>query len=239
MQANNIDKKAILDAAKTWFRDTIAVNHIKNTVKLKNPKEFNINPFLASYLAKFLTGKTDTESIAKALIYARTLSTSITTSFGQNSQKFTGEISKAVGSTTSGIDIEFIDQIDGRKKYCQLKAGPNTINKDDVTTIDGHFTATKNLARTNNLQIGLNDLIVGVLYGERCELSSHYKTIESKHHYPVYIGKEFWHRLTGDEGFYLELTDAVASVAAEFDGTEILEKTIKELAKSDVIKNLV
>ena len=29
--------------------------------------------------------------------------------------------------------------IDGEKKYCQLKSGPDTINKDDVETIAGHF----------------------------------------------------------------------------------------------------
>ena len=30
------------------------------------------------------------------------------------------------------MDIEFEDALDGSHKYCQLKAGPNTINKDDV-----------------------------------------------------------------------------------------------------------
>ncbi|MEI3611152.1 PmeII family type II restriction endonuclease [Pseudogracilibacillus sp. SO30301A] len=60
------------------------------------------------------------------------------------------------------MDIEFIDKLDGRKKYCQIKADPNTINHDDVTTIKNHFNGIRNLARTNNLQIGLNDLIVGV-----------------------------------------------------------------------------
>jgi hypothetical protein len=40
-----------------------------------------------------------------------------------------------MGSVVHGIDIEFIDAIDGRKKYCQLKSGPSTINKDDVVTI--------------------------------------------------------------------------------------------------------
>ena len=54
-------------------------------------------------------------------------------------QGFISAIQNAVGSTTSGMDIEFTDQTDGRKKYCQLKAGPNTINADDVETIAGHF----------------------------------------------------------------------------------------------------
>jgi len=42
-------------------------------------------------------------------------------------------------------------------------------------------------------------MIVGVIYGEASELSSHYKKINEK--YPVIIGKEFWYRLTGKEDF--------------------------------------
>src|SRR5690625_8033993 len=91
-----------------------------------------------------------------------------------------------LGSTTTVIDIEFIDAVDGRKKYCQLKAGPNTITYDDVTTIINHFNGVRSLARTNNLNIGINDMIVGVTYGEPEELSSHYKKIEKE--YPVFIG---------------------------------------------------
>lgn len=44
-------------------------------------------------------------------------------------------------------------------------------------------------------------MIVGVIYGESSELSSHYKKINEK--YPVIIGKDFWHRLTGKEDFFL------------------------------------
>lgn len=238
MVQNKIDKTAILDAAKSWLRGTIAPNHVKNTAKLVNPAEFNINPFLVTYLAHFLTGKSDPISIAKTLIYPRVLGTSINTSFGQNSQKFTSEVLKSLGSTTPGVDIEFVDQVDGEKKYCQLKAGPNTINKDDINTIHGHFSGIKNLARTNNLKININSLVVGVLYGERQELSSHYKTLEIRHHYPVYIGQEFWHRITGEPDFYFELAHTLASVAVEFDGTELLEKTIKELSETDIAKKL-
>lgn len=37
----------------------------------------------------------------------------------------------------------------------------------------------------------MNDLIVGVKYGDYQELSPHYKRMSGK--YPVIIGKEFWH----------------------------------------------
>ena len=120
-----INKAEILKKAKIWFSETIAKNHIKNTEKLTNPSEFIINPFLTVYLANFLTGNSKPESIAQALLLPRVLGTSITTSFGTNIQTFTSDVLDAFGSVVSGIDIEFIDQLDGCKKYCQLKACKN------------------------------------------------------------------------------------------------------------------
>jgi len=220
----------ILENAKNFFKETIVENHInigcKKASKLSN---YNINPFLYKYLAKFLTGDDSPENIAKALIYPRILGSSITTSFGMQIQKQITTLFPGFGSTTSGIDIEFIDTVDGRKKYCQLKAGPNTINKDDIITVVNHFKGIKNLARTNNLSINLDDLIVGVIYGEQTELSSHYKKISEN--YPVIIGKDFWYRLTGKENFYNNLIEVFSNVALEVDGTQIIEQTIQALAK--------
>lgn len=222
-------KSEIIEKAKTFFKEEIAESHKQNTEKLKNLKEFNLNPFLDKYKANFLTGNSSPDSIARALVYPRVLGTSINTTFGNKLQKFCSTVLDGFASTTSGIDIEFIDLLDGRRKYCQIKAGPNTINKDDVKTIDDHFQGIKNLARTNNLSIGFNDLIVGVFYGEVSELSGHYKKIQVN--YPVYIGREFWHRLTGDENFYTTLTNAIGDVASEYDGSELIEEVIEELAK--------
>lgn len=226
------DKQNILQSSKKWFRKSIALNHIKNSEKLANPAEFNINPFLAMYLANFLTGNSDKESIAKALIYPRVLGTSITTSFGTHVQKFANDVLNSYGSTTSGIDIEFIDQIDGDKKYCQLKSGPNTINKDDVETIAGHFKGVISLGRTNNLGLKMDQLIVGVIYGNESDLNSHYKRITSQYHFPVYSGKSFWHRLTGDENFYSDLSTSIGEVAIESDYKKELEHVIKKLGEN-------
>ena len=235
---NETDKKTILNKAQQWFLDTIAKNHIANTEKLADPDEFNINPFLATYLANFLTGYSSPESIAKALVYPRVLGSSITTSFGTNVQKFTSEVLSSFGSTTPGIDIEFIDQIDGQKKYCQMKAGPNNINKDDVESIHGHFNAMIRLARTNNLRIATDDLIVGVLYGDHSDLSGHYLRLESQYHHPVITGQHFWNRLTGDESFYHDLIAAIVQVAEQTDGKRVIEETIQALAASDRIVQL-
>jgi hypothetical protein len=230
------EKAQILLNAKNWFKNTIAINHIRNTLKLENIEEFIVNPFLAKYLSNYLTGNSDPKSIAKALIYPRVLGTSITTSFGTNIQRFTSDVLPAFGSTTSGIDIEFRDQIDGSHKYCQLKAGPNTINKDDVETIAGHFNSVIHLARTNGISLSHNSLIVGVIYGEKSDLSSHYNRILSQYYHPVHPGNEFWTRLTGDERFYFELIDAIGSVAIDADYSNELEKVIEKLASSENFK---
>lgn len=224
-----IHKKEILQNWQNFFREEIAERHKNNTLKLKHLSEFNLNPFLDNYKANFLLGDSSPLSIATALVYARTLGSSINTTFGTSLQKFCSNILSGYASTTSGIDIEFIDFVDGRKKYCQIKAGPNTINRDDVKTIKDHFIAVKNLARTNHLSIGFNDLIVGVFYGETKNLSSHYKQIQKEH--PIHIGKDFWYRLTGDEYFYRELTSAIDEIAAEYDARKMLETVISDLSK--------
>ena len=231
---NNKQKQKIIENAKSFFRDEIVQNHINSACQRASKlSSYNINPFLYKYLANFLTGNDKPESIAKALVLPRILGTSINTSFGMKIQSLISSLFEGLGSTTQGIDIEFIDEIDKRKKYCQLKAGPNTINKDDVVTIVNHFNGVRNLARTNNLNIGINDMIVGVIYGDHTDLSSHYKKIEQN--YPVIVGQDFWHRLTGQENFYFELIDAIGEVALEVDATKVVSETISKLAKE--IKN--
>lgn len=220
----------LLNRAKVFFREEIVESHINKACKSASMlSEYNVNPFLFKYLANFLKGNDDPRSIAEALVYPRLLGSSITTSFGMKIQKLISQLFEGFGSTTPGIDIEFTDAIDGRKKYCQIKSGPNTINYDDVETIFGHFQGTINLARTNNLNIGLNDLVVGVIYGEAADLSSHYQRICTR--YPVMIGAEFWHRLTGKEDFYHDLIDAIGEVALEVDGSKRLEETITALER--------
>ncbi len=220
-------KAEIIEKWKDFFRNEIAANHTRNTQKLIHLKEFNLNPFLDTYRANFLLGDSSAKSKATALVYTRALGSSLNTTFGTSLQKFCSDILSGYASTTSGIDIEFIDFVDGRHKYCQIKAGPNTINKDDVKTIIDHFSGVKNLARTNHLDIGFNDLIVGVFYGTNADLSTHYKKIQKE--YPVYIGQDFWYRLTGDATFYKTLTESIDEVASEYDGRTLLEDVIESL----------
>ena len=182
-------------------------------------------------MANFAFGDTSKESLAKALIYPRVLGTSINTTFGNQIQTFCCEVLSGLASTTSGIDIEFVDAIDGRRKYCQIKSGPNTINFADITSIKDDFKAIKNLARVNRLpNFNPNiDCIVGILYGVESDLSQFYKTINEE--YPVVIGQDFWYRLTGDENFYNELIETFTSIADEVDSTDLISEVIQELVK--------
>ena len=235
---NHKEKTAILEGVKTWFEEVIVTNHVVNTRKLANPAEFNINPFLAPYLAANLTGELTPESVAKALIYPRVLGSSITTSFGQNLQTFISTVLNAYGSIVQGIDLEFIDAVDGRRKYCQAKLGPNTINKDDVITIHDHFRTAKNLGKTNNVPVQQHDLVIGILYGEANQVSSHYKKLRDAHDYPLYVGQDFWHRLTGEASFYVDLQKTINQISVEANSADLIQEVITQLAATDEIKKL-
>lgn len=223
-------KLEIIEEFKEWWRSEMAVAHKSNTLKLTSLKEFKINPFLWSYLAYYLEGKGDPETLAKVLVYPRALGTSPSTSFGQRFQQFITKYFKdSFGSSIAGMDIEFIDKIDGRKKYCQLKAGPNVVNHDDVATVKDHFREAKARARTNNLDVQVNDYMFCLLYGEKWEWNGFVKAIDKE--YIVVSGKDFWHRFTGDENFYSDLISAIGEVAKEYNMKEAIEGVIKELAK--------
>lgn len=228
---DNQQKQAIINSGKEYFRSIIIPNHIKNLRKLQL-NSFNINPFLINYLAAFLCGDTEPISLAKALVYPRILGTSLNTSFGQNIQIFISQLQEVVGGASGidGIDIEFIDAIDGRRKYCQCKAGPQTINKDDIITVLGHFKYLMNKSRLDRMGLQFDDLIVGVMYGEKENLSAFYKAINA--HYPVMCGAEFWERLTGDKNFYYCLSKAFGEVVEEdgIDGSKLILDKVNEIA---------
>lgn len=230
-------KQAIIESGKKYFRTTIIPNHLKNLHKLRL-SSFNINPFLINYLAAFLCGDTEPQSLAKALVYPRILGTSLNTSFGQNIQVFISSLEQITGGASGieGIDIEFVDAIDGRRKYCQCKAGPQTINKEDIATILGHFKYLMNKSRLDRMGLQFDDLIVGVLYGERDNLSANYKAIDA--HYPVLCGADFWERLTGDKEFYNRMAKAFGEVVEEdgIDGSSLILKKVNEIAQEIIDK---
>lgn len=235
---NAQEKEAILQRAQDWFRQSVAESHAARTRSLVDAAKFNINPFITSYLANFLEGNGKPESMAKALIYPRALGTSIVTIFGTGIQKFTNEVLGSFGSMISGIDLEFHDHVDLRKKFCQLKSGPNTINNDDVETINQHFDEARRRARINQLSVRQSDLMVGVIYGTEDQLSNHYKRLTNQYHIPIHIGEDFWHRLTGDPEFYFDLIESIGKVAVEANFVEEFGEVIKALAETEEIREI-
>jgi hypothetical protein len=82
-------------------------------------------------------------------------------------------------------------------------------------------------------------LVVGVIYGAEHELSAAYKTLREEHHYSVYVGAEFWERLTGDPKFYSKLTKTIARSLEELSSQSLLTDVISKLAKHEDVIDLM
>ncbi len=220
----------ILKKIVDYFTTNIFNQH-NNASLDRNSKlnSYKINPIVVKYLSKLLENNYTVSGVAKALYLPRVLGTSINTIFGTRIQRMFVELELAEGSMIAGMDIEFIDKRDERKKWCQLKSGPNTINSEDVKPLIDKFKRTINLARTNSALKGVNnnDFIVGVLYGQPEELSTHYKKIDEYH--PVIIGKDFWYRLTGFPNFYDKLVKELHENIMKLDTQNLLNKGLANL----------
>jgi hypothetical protein len=225
-----MSKEELLEIITEYFKEKIFENHKVNALKTHSKlKSYKINPIIVKYLSKILENDFTPIGIAKALYYPRILGTSINTSFGTRIQNMFVELGLAKGSLIKGMDIEFIDKTDQRNKWCQLKSGPNTINSEDVTPLLRKFTTVTNLARTNAMNLNNSDLILGVLYGEKDQLSQHYQRIDEQ--FPVIIGKEFWHRLTGFPDFYDKLVSNLDQMILNLETEDFFKKGYMALAR--------
>ena len=227
---NAQSKKLILEKAMKWWKSKVIEPHKRRSKELSSSDKFSINPFLVIYLANFLEGKSDSKSIAKSLIYPRALGTSPNTIFGTEFQKMIINVFDEIeGSAVRGIDIEFVDKHDGRRKYCQIKAGPNVINYDDVSTIKDHFKKAIAIAKTNSMDMRHEDLMLCIIYGQPSQKSNFIRKVEED--YTVLIGEEFWERVVGDGSFYKDLFTALKEVSKKSNSKKIVNNTIKELSK--------
>jgi hypothetical protein len=232
-----MEQEQMIKEIKNYFEQMIFENHRKISLsKHTKLKSYSINPIIVKYLSKVLESDYTPLGVAKALYYPRVLGTSINTSFGSRIQSMFVELGLAKGSLIKGMDIEFEDQLDGRKKWCQLKAGPNTINSEDVKPLLRKFSTVANLARTNNINLGNNDLVLGVIYGETSQLSQHYRKIDE--HHPVHVGNDFWNRITGYEDFYSKLISQLDALIESNTYDDFLERGYTELAREIEVSEL-
>lgn len=224
-----VNRDELLNNAQTFFYNMFLDKAKK--YKKKSYSSFKINPFTIQATTSALSKSFDAESMAKAVVYPFVLGTSMATSFGTNVQKFIVDslnIDTVTPSVISGMDIEYIDSVDHRKKYCQLKSGPSTINKDDIETIENYFLGLWNLARTNHLQIQVGDTVVGVLYGDFADLNTMYKRIYSDG-YTVLAGNDFWFHLTGLKDLYDDLILRAQAAAKDANWKDSVDSLIRNV----------
>lgn len=232
-------EKHIISLIIAYFQKEIIDKH-QNNLYSKHSKlsSYQINPILIKYLSQLVEGNITPEGIAKALFYPRALGTSISGTFGTKFQSMLVQLGIVQASLIAGLDVEYVDKLDGRRKYCQLKAGPNTINSGDVKPILDEFDKVANLARTNTaLNFNNNDLILGILYGDSSQLSGHYQRINNR--YPVIIGKEFWYRITGFPSFYhnmiIEIDQLIAQAPMSNTFKKAFDKLLNEIKKAKIV----
>ena len=226
----------ILQTFTSWF-DGWLDDRILATKNFAKIDQYKINEFTLIFQTLALRNKLDVNSIAETLVTIGWAGQSLSTSFGDQLQKkFMIKIPGVNASVVKGIDIEYIDFFDKKRKYVQLKTGPLTINAGDVKPILDEFTSAKRLARQNGLIVPDTDFIMGVIYGKRKQINAHYLKIEQAG-YDVMVGNDLFEHITGIPG----LADKIMRIAKKLMRSKKpyphLQKAKRELAKNPILKN--
>lgn len=178
----------------------------------------DFNPFLLRLL-----GFETPREIAEFMVTQRTERGAVT-SYGTRIQA----IAKLI--TTRGTGVEGADickEKNGCRYYIQVKAGPNTPDKDIVQQIN---TLLSGATRRNHGSVAL----LGMTYGKRDRVSS---IIRRYSQIDWLIGKEFWEFISDDPMFVQTLFGIVQDVADNYipDGglpfRARYTQTVEELAK--------
>jgi hypothetical protein len=217
-----------------YFKDEFAGKILAKLKEGHDLSSFNFNPLVSIALSSGVYGNPTPMNMAKALLYPRVFGTSINTTFGDKMQKMCVRYLGAAASGTTGIDIEYEDKLDGQNVVMQLKAGPNTINYDDVEPIVSKMgTAYRTLRqnRADNMPI----FAIGITYGVMADISAHYRRIAASSvggqlNIPIYIGQDFWHRLTGNPTFYSEMISLFVDIFEKEDYSDLLQEDLDRLA---------
>ncbi len=218
-----------------YFKKEFVDALLEKLVEGHSLASFNVNPFLITALSKGVLGETTPGNMAKSLLYPRVFGTSLSTTFGDKFQKFCIHVMGAEASGTPGMDLQFQDKVDNRLLLMQAKSGPNTINSGDVQPIVNDMNSAYRLL-VQNRTTNLPTFAIGVFYGTHADISGHYKKIEASSvgaqlNIPILVGKEFWHRLSGDENFYANLIATFCELFEKADYRALFEADINNLAK--------
>jgi hypothetical protein len=219
---------------KAYFKKEFADLLSKKLTDGHGLSSFNVNPFLITALSKGILGGVTPANMARSLLYPRVFGTSISTTLGDKLQKFCIMMG-AHASSTAGMDVEFEDKLEHRPLIMQLKAGPNNINSGDVEPILDKMVSAYRLLRQNRTD-NLPTFAVGVLYGTHDDISGHFKKIEASSvggqlNVPIFVGKDFWQRLTGAANFYSDLIAIFVELFGQEDYSSLFQEDLNNLAK--------
>ena len=134
------------------------------------------------------------------------------------------KVAKLVGGKRTGVEGgDILVEKEGKRYYVQMKAGPNTPNKDLVSMIN---QLLRSATRRNAGSIAL----LGMTYGTREQVSG---IIKGYSHIDWKIGREFW-EFIGEKGLAHEIYEIIAEINKEYkqDGmtfNELYEEKLKEL----------
>lgn len=232
--------KTLRSTLKDYFKNEFAELIVKKLKSGHTLSAFTVNPFIAIALSSGVYGDLTPENMAKALLYPRVFGTSISTTFGDKMQKMCVKFLGARASSAPGMDIEFDDHVEKQTVLAQLKSGPNTINSGDVDPVVEDMKSAYRLIRQNRGE-NIPTFALVATYGTLEEISGHYKKIANssvggQDTIPIYIGQDFWHRLTGNQNFYSEMITLFIEVFEEENYTELLEQDVKNLTEEVKIK---
>jgi len=199
-------QEQLLNSIIGYFRQEVFEPHLRN-LEVDNAElsSYSANPFLTPYLSKVLEDEYNARGVAQVLYFSRVLSTSITTSFGSHIKKILVENKLAESRSKKANVISFTDHTTGLLTGCVLKAGPNTINSGDKSGIRRKL---KSIA-------GVDRLALGIIYGSESKLNSSYTSLQKS--YDIFVGKVFWHRITGFEDFYDNLETRMRNLPIELN----------------------
>jgi len=226
-------KEAIIECGREFFKKTIKLDHIKSIEDLRL-KDFKLKPTVVNCITSYTLGRNTPKSVARALIHSVILETYANKISKKKVQRFVSKIAEITCNTSNyeGIDMEFIDAIDGRKKYCQVLPSSKKVNMNDNWRAAANFrNITRQYEYIDDWPFEYEDLIVGTLYGEYDNSIVEHRLLQNSD--CSYFGADFWEHLTGDKTFYYKLTKTFSEVLddEDIDGAELIREKITEISQ--------
>lgn len=103
-------------------------------------------------------------------------------------------------------DVEYYDFIDNKTNWARLRLGPDNMNSRTAKDFIRDFIS---LEKSNPK--AENSCVVGVLYGDKDSINASFRSLSDRG-IPVYVGPDFWHRITGDPKFYQKLVAEIETI---------------------------